>query len=111
MKNRLAIALFALSIATLACAALNATATPGPYLTPAHSVFDTSRTVYGFFPSPPELTIASVMATIQGIGQHGDVLLLQRSVPWGDFQKSADAASQDIVDARNLMILARQKAQ
>ena len=109
MKPSLAIAITTLLVAALACGTSTGQApTPGPYPTPAHSIFDGGRTAYGFFPSPPEVTLQSVMATIQGIGRHGDILLVQRNIPWNDFRKSPDGASQDIVDALNMMILARQ---
>ena len=108
MRYPLALATAVLLTASLACGASTGSPTPAPYIPPTHSIFDTGRTAYGFFPSPPEMTIESVMATIKGIGQHGDVLLVQRNVPWSDFVKSPDAASQDISDARNMMILARQ---
>ena len=108
MKHPLAIAIQALLIVTLACGALSRASTPGPIPTPEDSVFDESRTLYGFFPSPPEATLESVLATIQDIGKHGDLLLAQRNIPWNDFRKSPEADSQEIVDIRNLMILARQ---
>lgn len=97
-----------LLLAALACSAGQGTATPGPFPTPEHSVFDAGHTLYGFFPSPPEVTIESVIATVKGIGEHGDVLLMQRNIPWNDFVKSPQADSQDISDIRNLLSLGRQ---
>ena len=94
-----------LALAALAC---GESIPSTPYQTPEVSVFDAGRTVYGFFPSPPKLTTESVIATIQGIGQHGDVILVQRTIPWADFIGSADGKSQDIVDLHNMMTLAGQ---
>ena len=108
MKQRLTVFFAVLLAATLACGTAAPAATPTPFPTSAQSVFGAGRTVYGFFPTPPELTIEAVRATLKGIGQHGDVLLLQRNIPWNDFLKIPDASSQEIVDARNLMLLARQ---
>lgn len=94
-----------LFLATLACGEQ----TPNPaFPTPEHSVFDSNRTAYGFFPSPPVLTTESVIATLQGIQAHGDVILVQRAIPWTDFIASADGASKDIIDLRNLITLAHQ---
>ena len=56
------------------------------------SPFDLGRTVYGFFPSPPEATTQSVIDTYKAIGQHGDVVLLQQNIPWETFAASAEAA-------------------
>ena len=78
------------------------------YPTPEQSVFDTGRTAYGFFPSPPELTEESVLATLQGIGEHGDVILIQRALPWADFLDSMDGVSGAIQDQRNMTVLAGQ---
>lgn len=109
MNRPFALCMSILLIATLACgASANQTATPGPFPSPQHSVFNDGRTAYGFFPSPSEVTIQSVMDTIKGIGEHGDVLLLQRNVPWNDFAKSSDGDSSEITDIRNILTLARQ---
>ncbi len=64
-------------------------------------------TKYGFFPSPAEITEQSVRDAIKAIGIHGDVLLLQRNVPWTDFDKELNADSADIKQIRNLLILGR----
>ena len=81
----------ALILVVLACGQnLPATAYP----TPEQSIFDTGRTAYGFFPSPSELTDKSQLATLQGIGEHGDVILIQDALPWADFLDSADGDSQ-----------------
>jgi hypothetical protein len=94
-----------LALGTLACG-LGVPSTPFP--TPETSVFDSGRTVYGFFPSPPELTHESMLATIEGIGEHGDVLLVQEALPWADFLDGADGDSGTIQYLRNLTVLAGQ---
>lgn len=94
-----------LALATLACGQnLPATAYP----TPEKSVFDSGRTAYCFFPSPSELTDKSQLATLQGIGEHGDVILIQEALPWADFLDGIDGDSQSIQQQRNLTVLAGQ---
>ncbi|GAB4505232.1 MAG: hypothetical protein Fur0043_22270 [Anaerolineales bacterium] len=100
--------LFLLTVLMLAALACGEQVSPTPFPTPEVSVFDAGRTIYGFFPSPPQLTTEALIATIQGIGEHGDVMLIQRAIPWADFIESADSKSQDIVDLRNMMTLAGQ---
>lgn len=73
----------------------------------AVSPYDQGRTLYGFFPSPPEVSIQSVIDTYQAIGKHGDVVLLQQEVPWQDFEKDGEAASERIRDIHNQYLLAR----
>ena len=103
--KRLIISLLALVTVTLACGKnLPATAYP----TPKESVFDSDRTAYGFFPSPSEFTDKSLLATLQGIGEHGDVILIQDALPWAGFLDSAGGDSQSIQRQRNLTILAGQ---
>jgi hypothetical protein len=72
------------------------------------SPFDLGRTVYGFFPSPPEASTQSVIDTYKTIGQHGDVVLLQQNIPWEAFSAGAEAQSQAITDIHNQYILAHQ---
>lgn len=94
-----------LVLGTLACGqTLPATAYP----TPEQSVFDSGRTAYGFFPNPPELTDKSQLATLPGIGEHGDVILIQEALPWADFLDGMDGDSQSIQQQRNLTVLASQ---
>lgn len=91
-----------LLLSGLACASGTPPATP----TPAPSVFEAGETVYGFFPTPPDVTIESVINTLKVMGQHGDVALIQRAIPWKDFINASDGPSQDITDAQNLVTLA-----
>jgi len=103
MKKTILIPLLALMVATLACEEGGMiSVTP----TPTVSVFDTKDTVFGFFPSPPELTAESLIANLQGISEHGDVIMLMRSVPWADFIESPDAKSKDIKELQDLLSLA-----
>jgi hypothetical protein len=83
-------------------------ATPGTIPTLKTSPFDLGRTVYGFFPSPPEATTQSVMDTYKAIGQHADVVLLQQNIPWEAFASSVDAYSPVINDIHNQYLLAHQ---
>ena len=107
MKRALIAACLVLFVAMLACSASPA-GTPGPIPSLASSPFDPGRTVYGFFPSPPEVSLQSVLDTYKAIGQHGDVVLLQQNIPWADFAKSVDANSTKLTDIHNQYILAHQ---
>jgi hypothetical protein len=102
MKHPILALVIVLVVATLACGS----ATPSAIPTPKQSVFDSGRTAYGFFPSPPELTSKSLMEILQAIGQHGDVILLQKEVPWTDFLNGSDGKSQSIQEQRDLTTLA-----
>jgi hypothetical protein len=77
--------------------------------TASASIFDSGRTAYGFFPSSPEITAESLIATIDAVSQHGDILLNMPQVPWGDFIESPDAESQAIEDMRGSIARARQQ--
>ena len=77
-------------------------------LRPSRSVFDTGRTAYGFYPSVPTLTLESILDTFQAMGEHGDVILIQQNVPWGDFVEGTDGKSKTIDHIRNIARLARQ---
>ena len=103
--NKFIFAIFAILLASLACGDTPTASIPP---TPEVSVFDSGRTVYGFFPSPPELTNESLLSTLEGIRQHGDVILVQRPVPWAAFIESPDAESQEYTDLVNLLTVASQ---
>ncbi len=107
MKIKFFIGLLVVILATIACGS-GPTTTPGVIPTLATSPYDLGRTIYGFFPSPPEVSTQSVIDTYKAIGQHGDVVLLQQNIPWTDFLESADAQSQAITDIHNQYILAFQ---
>jgi hypothetical protein len=118
MKPHYLVTLLAVILVSLACA--NGTtppATPSPFpitaATPvltaaAPSVFDTGRTAFGFFPSPPEMTFESVLSHFKLLGRHADFILIQPAVPWDDFLSDAEGDSQKSTDIRNQIILAQQ---
>ncbi len=103
MKN-FYLSILILAIATLACGS----GTPGIPPTPQNSTFDSADTAYGFFPSPPEVTLKSVFATFKGMGEHGDFVLIQQNTNWEDFAKGVDGKSQTRTDIINQVKLAHQ---
>jgi hypothetical protein len=105
MRASVLLATVVLLAAALACESTPVATLPPP---PEESVFDSGRTAYGFFPSPPHPTFESVLATFEAIGEHGDVVLIQQNIPWEDFVDGIDGDSQAITDIRNQVILARQ---
>jgi hypothetical protein len=90
-----------LLLAAIACQLTN----PSP---PSPSVFDRGRTVYGFFPTAPEVNFLSVLGTFHAIAQHGDVVLLQPQIPWNDFRNGIDGKSKALEDIRSQVNLAWQ---
>jgi len=60
------------------------------------SVFDSGRTAYGFFPSPPEGTLESVLNHFENMGKHADFILIQPNLPWEDFHGGMDAHPADV---------------
>ncbi len=106
MKKTILLPLIALLFTTLACVG----DTPGALPTPNVSVFDSGETAFGFFPSPPELTAESFLANLQAISEHGEVIMLMRSVPWSDFIESQDAKSTDIRELRDVLTLASERS-
>lgn len=113
MKRDMVFVLFALVFAALACE--NGTPTPGdPALTPparaeyVPSTMDLGNTAYGFFPSPPEATLESVLNHFKALGEHADFILIQPNIPWDDFVDGIDGESESRTDLRNQTILAQQ---
>ncbi len=100
------IGLLTIILASLACGGPSLTPTPLPTLTPVG--VQTGQTAYGFFPSPPEVSLQSVLDTYKAAGQHADVILLQQSIPWQEFEKGSDVQSQAITDISNQYLLAHQ---
>ena len=94
-----------LILMVLACGG-QAPATPFPTL--QASVFDETRTTYGFFPSPPEVSLDSVLTLYKDLGQHADFVLIQQNTPWKDFEGGVDGESQSRTDVINQVKLARQ---
>lgn len=105
-------ALAALALAALACGeARTATVVPDqPSATPtprSESAFDTDCTAYGFFPSPPDVTLESVLQHYEDMSRYGDFVLFQPAVPWEDFKEGAEGESQSRIDLRNQVFLAQ----
>jgi hypothetical protein len=108
----LAVAMFLLSELACGGGSPSPTATPTmavqPSPTPSASVFDAVRTAFGFTPSSPEITAESFTATLQAIGQYGDVILTMPQVPWAEFIHQPDGDSPTIEEMRNTLSFARQ---
>ena len=103
--RRIFIFISILLIATLACGG----GTPGIPPSPRVSVFDSGKTTYGFFPSPPEATLESVFKTFKEMGEHGDFVLIQQNTAWEDFAEGGvDGESQTRTDLINQVKLAYQ---
>lgn len=93
-----------LLIASLACGGEAQSIPP----TPENSIFDSGRTAYGFFPSPPEVSLDSVFKLYKDMGAHGDFVLIQQNTAWEDFTTGIDGKSQTRTDIINQAILASQ---
>jgi len=93
-----------IAITSMACGS----GTPSIPPTPQISVFDSTKTSYGFFPSPPEVTLDSVFKNYKDMGQHADFVLIQQNTAWEDFVNSVDAESQTRTDLINQVKLAYQ---
>lgn len=94
-----------LLLLALAC---GESAQPTPFPTHEVSAFDKAQTAYGFFPSPPEISMESVLKHYEDLGEYGDFVLFQHPIPWKDFVNGVDGESQARTDIRNQMILASQ---
>jgi hypothetical protein len=66
-----------------------------------------AQTHYGFFPSPPVMTTESVIATFKALGEHGELVLFGRNVPWKDFFRGADPDSADIKELTGMVQLSK----
>ncbi len=106
--KRLLILILASALAALACGSQTPPTPTMPFPTLASSAFDSGRTTYGFFPTPPEVSMDSVMKIYKDIGNHADFVLIQENVPWNDFLNSVDGSSQKRTDIINQVTLARQ---
>jgi hypothetical protein len=100
--RRILLSLSILILLTLAC---GEGSIPPP---PEDSVFDSSSTAYGFFPSPPEVTIESIFKIYEDMGDHADFVLIQQNTAWDDFVNGTDGESQTRTDLVNQVKLARQ---
>jgi len=103
--KRIFLCFVVLALAALACGKEDP-ATPFP--TQANPIFDAGRTAYGFFPSPPEVTLDSVFKLYRDMGDHADFVLIQQNTPWQDFVNSVDGESKTRTDMINQGKLARQ---
>lgn len=101
--RQIIIFLSTLILTSLACNGGNTSAPP-----PEPPVFDSGRTAYGFFPSPPEVSIESVFQTFKGISEHGDFVLIQQNIDWESFVNGVDGESQTRTDLTNQVKLAQQ---
>ena len=75
MKHLL-ILMLASALAALACGSQTPPTPTMPFPTLASSAFDSGRTTYGFFPTPPEVSMDSVMKIYKDIGNHADFVLI-----------------------------------
>jgi hypothetical protein len=99
---------FIFPISILLSISLACTAAQSIPPTPQSSVFDSGRTAYGFFPSPPEVSLESIFQLYKDMGAHGDFVLIQQNTAWQDFVGSVDGESQTRTDLINQVKLARQ---
>lgn len=67
-----------------------------------------TQTLYGFFPSPPKVSLLSVVNHFKDIAKYGDFVLFQHNVPWEDFVSGVDGESKSRTDIANQESLARQ---
>jgi hypothetical protein len=81
---------------------------PAPLPPPAPSAFTIGGTAFGFFPSPPEISLESVMAHFADLSRHADLVLLQNNIPWQAFPLEDGKEPQALIDIRNQVTLARQ---
>lgn len=91
---------------SLACGSNTPAPTPPPPL--EESVFDSTSTAHGFYPSPPEITFESVFQLFKDMAVHGDFVLVQQNVDWKSFVLGVDGESQKRTDIINQITLARQ---
>ena len=103
--KRFMVILFVLAFAALACSE-QVPVTPFP--TPKTASLDAGRTVYGFFPSPPKVSIDSVLKLYKDLGDHADFVLIQQNTPWQDFVSGVDGESKSRTDIANQVKLAQQ---
>lgn len=114
MKPKLYLILATLLLASLACQNAGAPdpeplpPLPSTSAPPEAPISDLDRTAFGFFPSPPEATLESVLNHYKMLGEHADFVLIQRNIPWEEFSRGVEGQSQDRTDIDNAVILARQ---
>ncbi len=84
------------------------TPTASPAVSPTPEVSPAPRTLYGFFTSPPEPALESMLHTYELMGKHADVALFQQNIPWADFLTGSDGESAAFTDIKNNYTLATQ---
>ncbi|MFH2103123.1 MAG: hypothetical protein ABIJ39_07185 [Chloroflexota bacterium] len=104
MKNKYFAIASLLLISIFACQTSEMATIPTLQVSP----FESGVTAFGFFPSPPEATLQSILTMYADMGQHADVVLLQQAIPWQEFVVDPDGDSQRIIDIHNQYLLARQ---
>ena len=99
------LALAALLLVAIGC---GGTGIPAPIPTPHITPLAPGVTAYGFFPSPPEVTLESVLNHYTDMARHADVVLLQHNIPWQAFplQGEGEPEPQPLLDIRNQVTLA-----
>jgi hypothetical protein len=68
----------------------------------------TTRPLFGFFPSPPQMTLESVLSHFEHMGEHADVVLVQNNPDWVSFLAGVEGESQKRTDIANQITLAKQ---
>lgn len=99
-KIKIALSIFLILITNLACGQ-SAIPTAQSSALKKESIFDSGKTTYGFFATPPEVSLISVFENYKALGQHADVTLIQENIPWLDFLNGVDVESKKIVDMQN----------
>lgn len=115
VRRNVLLSVSAMLIAVLACAESAPAGTQPSAAQPTSSLdpsttsgFASDGTAFGFFPSPPEPGLESVLGHFQDLGEHADFILIQPNIPWADFVDGIAGESQEREDLRNQTILARQ---
>lgn len=98
MKRILIVTLLVSILAvSLACGENN----PPIVLPDAPAPIDAAQTAYGFFPTPARFNLTANQDIFRLIGEHADVVLLQRGVPWEEFKDGAPQESSALRDIRD----------
>ena len=105
LMKRFTLFILILILTSLACGQ-SGPVTPFPTL--ENPASESGKTIYGFFPSPPKATLASIIGHYKDLGQYADFILFQHNIPWADFVASADGESKSRTDIANQAMLARQ---
>src|SRR6185369_13363509 len=96
LVRRFSLSLVVLLLVSLACNAIQPIPAP-----PKNSLFDSGRTAYGFFPSPPEASLDSIFQLYKDMSAHADFVLLQQNTAWEEFVDGPDGDSKTRTDITN----------